>query len=193
MRKKVINVLGIVLVLAAAAGIAWAAFADKAEVLGSNFSTGSADIKFLLDLAGGTDESNLADELPGPSFTNIGPNWSEDYLIKIFNNTSGQIQLTSNSNYETVNDPDDLRQIIYVEPFNWGDANNNGLLDDGELGSSFGRKTIVKWKTEGYDLSSVAGGSTKVLVLRFSTDDVSDTKQGKNAVFDFIFDSLGLD
>lgn len=193
MKKKMIKVLGLILILGAAAGIAWAAFADKAEVLGSNFATGSADVKFIVDLAGGTEETNLADELSGPSFSNISPNWSEDYLLKIYNNSPGYIQLTSNADYETANDPDDLRQIIYVEPFNWGDANNNGVLDDGELGSSFGRKTIVKWKTEGFDLSSVAGGSTKGMVLRFSTDDVSDTKQGKTAVFDFIFDSLGLD
>lgn len=102
------------------------------------------------------------------------------------------MQLVSNANYETINDPDDLRQIIYVEPFNWADANNNGIVDDGELGSSFGRKTIVKWKTEGFDFSTLATGAVKGLVLRFSTDTVSDTKQGTTAIFDFLFDSISL-
>ena len=193
MKKRIFTMLIITGVLVIIAGVAFAAFADRGQILGSSFSTGSADIKFLNDLTGSTGTENLVDELPGPTFSNIGPNWSEDYLLKIFNNAAGHIQLTSNSAYETINDPDDLRQIIFVEPFNWGDSNNNGLVDDGELGSSFGRKTIVKWKTEGFDLSSMASGSVKGLVLRFSTDTVSDTKQGKTAIFDFIFDSLGVE
>ncbi len=145
------------------------------------------------DLAAGTNPENLVDELPGPSFSGLHPNWTEDYPLKIYNNATGHIQLTSNADYETINDPDDLRQIIYVEPINWSDTDNNGLVEEGELGSSFGRKTIIKWKTEGFDLSSMSSGSVKGMVLRFSTDNVSDTKQGKSAIFDFVFDSLGLE
>ncbi len=188
--KKVQYGLSLLALVGIVSGAAYAAFADKGEILGSSFSVGSADIKLYKDLSGGPTSENLTDSLAGPSFTNISSNWSADFPLKIYNNASDHIQLTSNAFYETINDPDDLRQILYVEPINWGDPNNNGIVEDGELGSTFGRKTLVKWKTEGYDLSSVAPGSTKGMILRFSSDAIPDTKQGKTAVFDFIFDSL---
>jgi hypothetical protein len=191
--KKLTVTLSLALLLIVAAGVAAAAFGDKGEILGSSFTVGSADIKFLTDLAGGTTPDNLADTLNGPSFINISPYWTEDYPLKLFNNATTHIQLTSNADYLTANDPAELRQIIFVEPFNWNDQNHDGIVDDGELGSSFGKKTIVKWKTEGYDLSSVAPGGVKGMVLRFSTESVSDSKQGESGIFDFIFDSLGLE
>jgi len=193
MRKRLTVTFLLIAALTLVAGVAVAAFGDKGEILGSNFSIGSADIKLFKDLSGGTTPENLVDELNGPAFANISPNWSEDYPLKIFNNAPTHIQLTSNAYYVTANDPDELRQIIYVEPINWGDANNDGVVEESELGSSFGKKTIIKWKTEGYDLSSVAPGAVKGIVLRFSTDNVSDTKQGKSAIFDFEFDSLGIE
>ena len=185
---KIIFVVAFV-VLVISAGITYAAFIDKGKVLGSQFSVGSADIKLLNDLLLGAQPSNLVDEKTGPSFAGIGPNWTDKYLMKIFNNSTGQIRLTSNSNYLTAEDPDDLRNIIFVEPFVWNDDNNNGMLDTGEEGTTYGRKTIVKWKTEGYDFGLVQAGETKSLILKFSTDSVSDTKQGKSALFDFEFNS----
>lgn len=193
MKKRLYVTLGLIFLLVLVAGVATAAFGDKGEILGSSFSMGSADIKFVMELDGGTTQENLTDSLDGPAFVNISSDWSEDYALKIYNNATTSVQLTSNAEYETANDPDDLRQLIYVEPFNWGDQNNDGIVDEGELGSSFGKKTIVKWKTEGFDLSSMAPGSVKSMVLRFSTESVPDSKQGASAMFDFIFDSLGLE
>jgi len=190
--KKSIAILGAVIIaLIIAAGVALAGFGDKGEILGSTFSMGSADIKFVKDLAQGTAPDNLTDEITGPSFGNIGPNWSHNYALKIYNNAPAQVQLTSHADYLTANDPDELRQIIFVEPLSWTDTNNNGLVEDSEVGSSFGKKTIIKWKTEGYNFGVLGTGGLKGLVLRFSTESVSDTKQGKTAIFDFVFDSLG--
>jgi len=75
----------------------------------------------------------------------------------------------------------------------WNDTNNDGIFDTGEEGTSFGIKSIVKWKTEGFDLGTVNTGEVLSLVLRFSTNTVSDTKQGENAIFDFEFDSIGVE
>ncbi len=119
MRKRLTITFLLIAALILAAGVAVAAFGDKGEILGSNFSIGSADIKLFKDLSGGTTSENLVDELNGPTFANISPNWSEDYPLKIYNNAPIHIQLTSNADYITANDPDDLRQIIYVEPINW--------------------------------------------------------------------------
>lgn len=173
-------------------GIAAANFGDRGEILGSQFSVGSADVKLLNDTSGGIIETNLADTLQGPSFTNIYPGWSQDYALKLYNNATGHLQLSSNAEYDTANDPDSIRSDIFVEIFNWNDADNDGLVSDAEIGSTFGRKTIIKWKTEGYDLGSLSQGSVKGLLLRFSVDTISDTKQGANAVFDFNFDSISL-
>lgn len=192
MKKAILVYSSLVILFLGAIGVTYAAFTDKAKLLGSTFSTGSADIKFLLDLAGGVLAANLTDEKPGPSFSNITPNWNQDYPMKIYNNSASPLNLTTNSNYSTINDPDDLRSYIYVEPFEWTDADNNGLFTESERGVSLGRKTITKWKTEGIDLGQVSGGSVKAVVLKFSTDALSDTKQGKSALFDFEFNSIGL-
>jgi hypothetical protein len=173
-------------------GVALAAFSDSGNVLGSTFSVGSADIRLLSDVAGGTDVTNLVEELPGPTFTDISPNWSTDYLIKIFNNGTSSVDLASHANYVTANDPEDLRQIIFVEPFYWDDVNGNGVVDTGEEGASLGRKTIVKWNTEGFALGNLDTGNVVGLILRFSTDNVSDTKQGASMIVDFEFESVGV-
>lgn len=173
-------------------GIAYAAFLDKGKVLGSTFSVGSSDLKILENLTGGTDTTNLKDEINGPSFINIQPNWTDKYLIKLYNNSTSKIAIGTNSNYETINDPDDLRGYLFVEPVDWVDTNNNGIVDEGEEGVSYGKKTITKWKTEGYDLGTMERGETKGLILKFSAESLSDTKQGKTGIFDFEFSSANL-
>jgi len=171
--------------------VGYAAFMDKGKILGSTFSVASSDLKLLKDLSLGGINTNLADEMQGPSFSNITANWTQDYLIKLYNNATDTLALTTNAFYETANDPDDLRSIIFVEPFVWND-NGNGTFEAGELGSSFGKKTIVKWKTEGFNVGQLEKGAIKGLVLRFSTDAVSDTKQGKSGSFDFEFGAATL-
>jgi hypothetical protein len=180
------------LVILGLVGITYAAFSDKGKVLGSSFSVGNADIKLLSDLTLGAEPTNLVDEMAGPVFTNIGQNWKKDYLIKIYNNGTYRMGLASHSNYETINDPDDLRGYIYAEIFPWNDTNNDGQAVEDEIGTSIGRKTIIKWKTEGFDLGQFNPGETLGLIVRFSTDTISDTKQGKQGIFDFEFDSIEL-
>jgi hypothetical protein len=180
------------LVVLGLVGITYAAFSDKGKVLGSSFSVGNADIKLMLDLTLGAEPTNLVDEIPGPVFTNIGQNWQRDYLIKIYNNGTYKMSLTSHSNYETINDPDDLRQYIFAEIYPWDDTNNDGQVTEDEIGTSIGKKTIIKWKTEGFSLGEFNPGETLGFTIRFSTGTISDTKQGKQGAFDFEFDSIEL-
>ena len=128
-------------------------------------SVGSAEIKLLDDLGGGVDASNLLTEKQGPTFQNVYPDWYEDYLVKIYNNSANVVNLTSNAYYETANDPEDLRQLLYVQPIEWSDNNGNGVVDDAEDGVGMERKTIVKWKTEGYDFGQLNPGEVKSLIL----------------------------
>jgi hypothetical protein len=188
-KKLFLIALGVLLGLSMSVG--YAAFMDKGKILGSTFSVGSSDLKLLKDLSQGGTVTNLADEMQGPSFSNISSNWTSDYYLKLYNNATGPIVLPTNAYYETVNDPDDLRSIIFVEPFEWND-DGDGVFEVGELGTSYGRKTIVKWKTEGFSLGQLEVGGTKGLVLRFSTDSVSETKQGKSGSYDFEFGATTL-
>lgn len=178
------------IVISLIAGITYAAFSDKAKVLGSSFSVGSANLMFLESLSMGTDPSNYKDELPGPTFTNIGPGWTQDYLVKLISMASSKITISTNAFYETVNDPDDLRSDINVEIIKWYDTNQNGIVDEGEEGPVVGKKTIIKWKTEGFTLGDLYYGQVMELILRFSAPTISALKQGASAVFDFEFNSI---
>ncbi len=173
-------------------GATYAAFSDKATYTGSTFSVASADLKLLNDVSLGIEETNLVDTKPGPSFQNIAPSWHQDYLVKLYNNATTPLTVTSYSNYETVNDPDELRQLIYCEIIPWDDVNGNGVVDTDELGTSLGMKTLIKWKTEGVVLGQINMGEAKGYVLRFNTlSNFSETKQGKSAIFDFEFNAVG--
>ncbi|HSX39696.1 MAG TPA: hypothetical protein VLI92_03885 [Candidatus Saccharimonadales bacterium] len=193
MNKKLIFGTTIALLLVTVgAGVAYAAFKDEIKFASSTISVGSADIKLLLDLTGGTGVANLADQKDAPSFTGITPTWTQDYLVKIYNNSTSKLQISSTADYATANDPDSLRSYINVEIFPWNDANNNGILDDSELGTSLGKKTVIKWKSEGFDLGTLDTGNVQGYVLRFSAETLPDTKQGKTGSFDFMFDATGL-
>ncbi|MFC1700042.1 hypothetical protein ACFLZ4_00150 [Patescibacteria group bacterium] len=175
-----------------AAGIVYAAFSDEGTVLGSSFSVASADVKIMSDPTQGTNPANLVDEIAGPSFDNIGQTWQQDYPIKLVNGGTTSLSMMSNADYETINDPQDIRQDIYAEIFEWSDANNDGVADPGEYPNSLGKKTIVKWKTEGIALGNFNPGQAKPLVIRFSTENMSETKQGATALFDFVFEAIEM-
>ncbi|MBT6401616.1 hypothetical protein HN803_01820 [candidate division WWE3 bacterium] len=184
-RKLLIVIVSLLLL----GGVSYAAFGDRVEVLGTSVTVGSADIKLLDDLAGGVSSGNLVDSKQGPSFEKISPGWVADYPLKVFNNGTSVLKLSSVANYETAEDPEELRQIIFVEPFVWLDANGDGVSEEGELGQSFGKKTIVKWKTEGYILGDIASGGLTSYVLRFSAETIPDSKQGAAGVFSFEIDA----
>jgi hypothetical protein len=193
MKKTILTVVGAAAVTTLMLGAVYAGFfSDKAKYSGSTFNVGSADLKLLNDVSFPAEGANLVDDMPGPVIDNVSPNWWQDYPIKIMNNATTDLSLVTNANYETANDPAELRQLIYVEPFEWNDENLDGVVDEGEIGTSYGRKTIVKWKTEGYNLGTLTKGSVKGLILRFSTDSVSPAKQGTSGMFDFEFNALGM-
>ena len=192
-KRKLIYVLGsIAAACGLLAGVTYAAFTDSGKVLGSTFSTGSADLKFLSDVTAGNDSANLVDELTGPSFSNISPTWTQNYLMKLVNNGTSKLAITTNADYTTANDPKSLRSNITAEIIKWNDTNSNGVLDSGEEGTSLGSKTIIKWKTEGFDLGELESGQTMSLIIRFSAPTLTGTQQGSTGIFDFLFNAIQM-
>jgi hypothetical protein len=192
-RKSIVSLGAVLAVTLTLMGVAYASFTDQSKFTGSRFSIGSADLKLLNDLAGGTAASNLVDTKPVPSFDNISPLWYADYLVKIYNNGTQAVNLTSNMDYLTANDPENIREILYMEPFAWNDLDNDGVFDgETELGSSYGKKVFTSWKSTGFNFGQVDAGSVKPLIMRFSAGNVTNSKMGAVGTFDFMFDSVSI-
>lgn len=183
--KMIISIVLVGLLGLSVFGVAYASFMDRSKFEGATIKVGSADIKLVSNLALPADPPNLVDTMPGPLLNNVYPGFVLDYPVKVFNNTSGSLILTSNADYVTLNDPSELRQLIFVEILAWYDENQNGLVEADEIQSSFGRKSIVKWKTEGFSLGSINSYADMGLVFRFSADSIPDSKQGAIGTFDF--------
>jgi len=192
-KRKLLYIYGSLIILVSLiVGVTFAVFTDKSSVLGATFTTGSVNLKFLSDLANETDTATYVDELTGPNFSGIGTTWQKDYPLKLINNGSSKIAVTTHSNYQTVNDPKDLRSDILVEIINWNDADKDGQLDSGEEGVSIGQKSITKWKTEGFNLGEYDSGQLIPIILRFTAPTLSDTQQGATGIFDFEFSSVQI-
>ena len=192
-RKYYLALGSMIVVMGAFMGIAYASFTDQAKFTGSRFSVGSADLKLLNDLAGGTSAENLVDSKPAPNYDSVSPQWQADYLVKVYNNGTQAVTLTSNMDYLTANDPGNIREFIYMEPFDWDDVNNNGMYDgETELGSSHTKKAFTAWKSTGFNFGQLDPGTTRSLIMRFSTGSISSSSMGKSGVFDFMFDAVSI-
>lgn len=180
------------MVLFLVVGITYAAFVDKATFSTSTFSVGSADIRLLPELDKAPNQQTPQDELQGPEFLGISPDWVVDFPVKVYNNSGSPINLMSFANYETANDPHELRYEIDVEPMVWDDSDGDGIPTEAELSAPLGKKNFVKWKSEGFDLGTLAASEVKGVVLRFSTgSSMPKSTEGSTGVFDFQFISTG--
>jgi hypothetical protein len=171
-------------------GVAFAALSNKILMKGISFKTSTVELKFLKDHTLGSVNENLTSEISGVSFEGIVNGWSTEYLVKIHNTSQNSLQIKSFSNYTTAEDPASLRYSLFVELIPWDDKNSNGLIEDGELGTSLGLKNFVKWKTEGFDLGSMESNKTYGYLMRFSAEGITDSKQGQSGIFDFEFGVL---
>jgi hypothetical protein len=171
-------------------GVAYAAISNKIFMKGTSFSTSTVQLKFLKNLSQDLSTANLTSELIGISFEGILNGWQQDYPVKITNTSTKNMNVWTYANYQTDQDPASLRYSLYVELLPWNDLNNDGVVDSGEEGASLGKKSFVKWKTEGFDLGSLEGNKAYGYILRFSSLDITDAKQGASGIFDFEFGVL---
>ncbi len=192
MKRKILLVAAIAILAAFAGGFTYAAFVDHASFEGALITVGSADLKLYDDLAKSpNDPGNLVDSKPSPQFLDITPSFSQDYLVKLYNNSTKPFVLLSNANYTTAEDPEDLRRYLEVEFYFWSDNNNNGTLEEGELGTSLGKKNVIDWKSDGFELNTVNPNDTQSFVMRFTSESIPESKMGKTGLFSFEFSTLG--
>lgn len=172
-------------VLAAVSYSTLAAFTAKATVKNSTFSTGNAALRFMKDLAGSPTGENLTDELTGPTFSNILPNWTGDFPLKLVN--AGSVNLVASALGVYVSDTSDLRNQIYVQAFAWTD-DGDGIAQPGEIGAAYAAPmTLEQWRSNAITFGQINVSGVMPMVLRFSTGDLSDAYQGQTTVFDFQF------
>jgi len=175
-----------------------AVFEESVKVAGTSFTvgttagggdTGNTALKMLLDVSGSNESTNLTDTTAGPSFDNIDAEWVDTILVKLYNQGAETLDVVSNVEY--INDPDTLRDDIFVEILSWDDVNNNGLLDAGEEGVSYGYDTILRLKNDIFLLGMIEPGEVKGLALKFDGTGVTDYNFGQSAVYDFEFVGMG--
>lgn len=163
--------------------VAGTSFGVSSDVTGGIVDTNTA-LKLFANLEGTASGSNLVDSVAGPSFSNMTTSWTDNYLVKVHNKSASPMDLIAMSEY--INDPDTLRDDIYVEIVEWDDVNSNGQLDDGEEGASHGYDTILRLKNDTFNLGSIAANQTKGFAFKFDGSGLSEANQSMNAVYDFL-------
>ncbi len=198
MKKFFLSGLLVLLSCVSLFGVTSAVFEESASVAGVSFTigeessepggggtTGNTALKILKNTAVSAEESNLADTINGPSFTNVNSTWVQTLPVKIYNKGGTVLDIVGTANY--VNDPDTLRDDLYIEILAWNDANNNGTVEEGETGESYGHDTILRFKNDTFDLGELNGSSTRGYILKFDGSGLSEANIGKTAVYDFVF------
>jgi len=181
-----------------------AVFEETVKVAGNSFSVATifddggggtptpsnTALKILKDLSLGAQISNLADFVPGSTFENINPTWIAESPLKIHNDGTSVLDVIASADY--ISDVNTLRDDIYIEISSWDDVNNNGVVEAGEEGDSYGRDTILRMKNDTFPIGEIAAGETKGYLLRFDGSGLTEVNKGMSAVYDFTFTGLGL-
>ncbi len=170
-----------------------AIFEETVKVAGTTFSVGDGGtteepantaLKVLADASQTATESNLVDTIQGPSFEGITEEWSDQFSVKVYNKGDSTLDLVSKVDY--ISDPDVLRDDIYVEVLAWNDNNSNGIVDEGELGESYGYDTILRMRNDTFNLGSIEPEETRGFVMKFDGTGISETNNGMQATYDFL-------
>ena len=199
MRKIFLSLALILLCSVSLFGVAAAAFEEKVSVLGTTFTVGemggvpapvgsNTALKLLKTNSGGSDSGNLADTVNGPAFNDVNQTWTQTFSIKLFNKGDKTLAVSSGATY--ISDPDTLRDDLFVEILDWNDSNNNGTVEESEIGASHGHDTILRMKNDTFNMGDISPSAVKGYVLRFDGSGLSEANVGKTAVYDFVFTAV---
>ncbi len=191
--KKVFYAYGsLILLLVVLVGVTFATFTSEATVDPTMVTVASTSIKLMDGFRPTVDPAFLTNMLPGPTFEDITDDWSEDYVVQIYNTGTTDVSLVSRSDYVVPDDPTEVRQALHVTFYEWTDTNGDGAIQEDEfLDTSYGDRTIVRWKTQGFDLGVLHPQELRTFVLRFTAPGLTDAHQGQMFMFKFSFEGLG--
>lgn len=203
--KKVLGALIMIgISMASLLQVASAVLQESVKVAGTSFSvgtgtgtggggggttTGNTSLKILTNLTGGTNTSNLSDSVAGPTFTNVGPDWMDNFPVKVYNKGTVPLNLVALADY--INDPDVLRDDIYVKIVEWNDSDNDGLVDTGEEGQTYGYDTILRLRNDTFGLGTINPSQQRGFVMKFDGTGVSEANANMNAIYDFVVTGTG--
>ena len=146
-------------------------------------SNGNANLKLVKVLAGGLGTDNLVDEVEGPTFNNITADWKDKVLLKVHNKGQKTLKLLSKAEY--INDPDTLRDDIFIKISEWND-NSDGILQTNEIGKVYGYDSVLRMKNDTFNLENILAGSTKSFVVEFDGSGLSEANANQTAIYDFL-------
>lgn len=184
------RILKSLLVLSAAVavmvGVTSAAWTAQTKVLNpSSFKTGNADLQIWDENYYG---KGWQEEINGPSFDNIYPNWTQDYSLKVRNNGSTNLMLSLKGKLETGwKDDKGLRHQITVKV--WKFVDDGDYHWDGEPTKYLGERTLEAWRSGPFLADQLNAGDQQWFLLRFSVGDLGDYYQDATlSGYSFVFD-----
>lgn len=198
MSKSILFKLLLVLGLVGFSGaVVYAAISEKGTVKGTTFKVASnfteqpaptpvnSSLKILSSHNGGTVDANLVDSLTGPIYQDINPTWIAYYPVKFYNKSDQALTIVASADY--IEDPNTIRDDLYVAIYEWNDVDNDGMYDDGEEGPLYKRDTILRLKNDTFNLGQIAGKTVKNIVLKFDGSGLSSANYSNQGIFDFVF------
>lgn len=196
MKNKFIKTAISVFCIMLMAGGVYAAISETVKITGTTFNVGTTFgggsggpsetntmLKMYTDLSGSNADSNLADSVSGPVYNDVNDTWSNDYAVKIYNKGSTNMTLVAKADY--IDDPNTLRDDIYVTIIEWNDSNSDGIVDTSELGATYGNDTILRLRNDTFALGSISAGETRGFVYRFDGSGLSEANASQSAIYDF--------
>jgi hypothetical protein len=182
--KSLLTISVVAAVMVSATSAVWTA---QTKVKNANsFHTGNADLQIWDYNYYG---KGWQEEIDGPGFDNIYPNWTQDYSLKVKNNGSTNLVLNLKGKLESGwQDDKTLRSQIKVRVWKFDDDGDYHW--DGESGSWLGpEQTLNDWRSNPLVAGQLAAGDQQWFLLRFSVGDLGDTYQGATlSGYSFIFD-----
>ena len=201
MKRIIIGGISLFLGLACITAGTLGAIEETVKVTGASFNIGSAvgsgstgggtttggnsALKIYKSVLGSPVDTNLADSMLAPTFSNMNYAWTDKIPVKLYNKGSKTMNIISKVDY--ISDPDTLRDDIMAKVVEWNDSNNNGLVDSGEEGQEYGYNTLLRWRNDTFVLGTISPLSTKGLILKFDGTGLSEANANQSAVFDFTF------
>lgn len=162
-----------------------AVFETSNELSDEDQTLENPSLVFVKDVFSPIEKNNITTSINGPNFREINNTWKDSFTFNLHNISENDIAITSKALY--IEDPDSLRDDIFVALYKWDDKNRNNRFEDTELGEQLAYDSVLRWKNDHFELGNLKGKETKSFVLLFDGSGITQTNLNKRAEFSFKF------